>query len=141
MQNLQIIKVALDQIQQHIDTALTLVARDSDNIRQYELSMKLREAQAAMLRVHNRLRTTIDYSNLRPTATSTPARPQTNVAPDSKATRKSYWCIDCRKHIRNDQFGTHMWHVHRIDVDGRTNDLARVAAELQQRDNDLYRDD
>ena len=59
----------------------------------------------------------------------------------SKARRGFSWCERCREYIQREQFGAHMWHMHQLDVDGRMHDLVQVAAELQQRDKDLYRDD
>jgi hypothetical protein len=141
MQNLQTIKVALDQIQQRIDAALALAARDSDNIHGHEMGMKLREARAAMLRAQSRMRTVMNDSNPNLSEASPPAPPSVDVSPGSKAGRRWAYCDRCREHIRRDQLGAHMWQMHRADIDGRMTDMARVAAELQQRDNDLYRDD
>jgi hypothetical protein len=141
MQNLQTIKLKLDQIQQRIDTALALVTYGGYVPHRYELRMKLREAQAEMVRVRSRMRTVMNDSHPTVSVAPTPARPPLDISPGSKAGRTWAICDRCRQYMWRDQLATHMWQMHRADIDGRTKDLADIAAELQQRDNDLYRDD
>jgi len=147
MQNLQAIDEAIGSLQRRINAALTLVehSQSSTSFDKYTVLMKLRQAHQALLKARGRMQAILRDAAVPPSTTSTAPPSATKISlgtgRNSRLSPRDTLCRRCGEILRREQLGNHMWHVHQIDIDGRTKDLARVAAELQQRDHDLYRDD
>jgi hypothetical protein len=107
--------------------------------------MTLWQAHDALLKARGQTQALL-HDAVKPPSTTSAAPPSSTKIPRStgRNTRlgpRDTFCRRCGKILPHEQLGNHMWHVHPVDIDGRTKNLARVAAELQQRDQDLYRDD
>lgn len=137
MPDLTDIKTKLDAIQKHLDHSLAASQKFTDYPNKYSVISHLRDAQHILVRTRSNLRTILAAPSSAAPA-STQAKKQATPA---KSKINWIWCRRCREYVQANQVDDHMWNVHRIDTDGRTRAMARVAAELQQRDHDLYRDD
>lgn len=120
-----------------IDAIIQLTQNGAGGRRSLMINRESRQARTALIKARSRYK---DLSAQKPHVNA-PASSSLEVKQHYQRNLEWVFCGYCDAIINNEQMAAHLWTVHRRETDNRNEKLRRAAAELQQRDNDLYRDD
>ena len=137
MQSNTIIDEAFTELLAEIDVIVQLTKNGTGGRRSTMINRESLLARTSLIKARSRFK---DFSAQKPhtvVPTSSSLAAKQSFQPD----RGWAFCSYCDEIISTEKMATHLWTAHRLDTDNRNDKLRRAAAELQQRDNDLYRDD